>query len=107
MKKPYLQCTGEEWEKVRMRILVRDGFTCQAHRLGLGDVEHCSEDDPETRVRHLHVHHIKQRQHGGTHDPDNLITVCRLHHHEIHPHMKFEVGRDVGWVYEADFGWEY
>jgi len=30
MKRPrYVQCTGPEWEKQRMRALVRDDFTCQ------------------------------------------------------------------------------
>ncbi len=39
---------------------------------------------------YLHVHHIVERQAGGTHDPDNLITICREHHVRIHPHMRFE-----------------
>jgi len=31
MKRPhYAQCSGEHWQKQRMRCLVRDDFTCQA-----------------------------------------------------------------------------
>lgn len=86
MKKPYLQCSGEAWDKARMKTLVRDDFTCQAHKLGL-----CSEPCTENHLRHLNVHHIKERQYGGTHDLDNLITLCRAHHIMIHPHMRFEL----------------
>jgi 5-methylcytosine-specific restriction endonuclease McrA len=82
---PYLQVRGEAWQKARMRALVRDEFTCQAHKLGL-----CAEPCAENRLRLLHVHHIQERNHGGTHDLDNLITLCRGHHMEVHPHMRFE-----------------
>lgn len=85
MKKPYLQCSGEAWEKARMRALVRDSFTCQAHALGL-----CDEPCPENRLRHLHVHHLQERQAGGTHDLENLITLCCDHHIQLHPHMRFQ-----------------
>lgn len=85
MKRPYLQASGEVWEKARMRALVRDDFTCQAHKLGL-----CAESCTENRLRFLHIHHMQERQHGGTHDLDNLITLCREHHEQIHPHMRFE-----------------
>lgn len=78
----YLQCTGEDWEKARMCCLVRDNFQCQI----LG----CTE----TRLRFLQVHHKQWRIHGGTHDLDNLITLCRLHHIQQHPHMQ--------WVLVAD-----
>lgn len=84
-KLPYLQCRGEAWDKARMRTLVRDNFQCQAHKLNL-----CSEPCTETRLRFLHVHHIEERQNGGTHDLNNLITVCRVHHVQIHPHMAFD-----------------
>ena len=103
MRNPhYLSCTGETWDKARMRTLVRDDFRCQAHKLGLCD-EPCEED----RVRHLQVHHIKQRIHGGTHDLDNLLTVCKPHHIDIHPHMRLELrakpkelGKDSAWFRE-------
>jgi len=86
MKKPYLQAHGEQWDKARMRALVRDDFTCQAHKLGL-----CNEPCKENRLRKLHVHHKQERQHGGNHDLDNLITLCRTHHILIHPHMRYDL----------------
>lgn len=91
MKKPYLQCRGEAWDKARMRALVRDDFTCQFHKLGLPETEGCSHGHPETRLRFLHVHHKQERQAGGTHDLDNLVTICRTHHVFIHPHMAWEL----------------
>lgn len=32
----------------------------------------------------LEVHHMVHRKHGGTHDPDNLITLCAWCHAEKH-----------------------
>lgn len=75
-----LSCTGEEWEKARMRALVRDEFACQAHLVGL---PRCTE----TRLRMLQVHHLVQRSEGGTHDLENLLTLCRVCHSRIHPWM--------------------
>lgn len=91
MKKFYLQAKGEEWEKARMRALVRDNFTCQAQRLDLPETAHCSYHQPQTRLRFLHVHHLQERQHGGTHRLDNLVTLCREHHMLVHPHMAYEI----------------
>lgn len=77
----YLQASGEEYEKARMRCFVRDDFTCQAHKLGLGQCD-------EHHLRHLVCHHIKHRINGGTHDMDNLITLCNACHAKIHPHLR-------------------
>lgn len=73
----------ESWKKARMRALVRDDFHCQACKLEL-----CPNPCPETRLRYLHVHHLKARSQGGTHALDNLVTLCREHHQVIHPWMK-------------------
>lgn len=95
-KRPnYLQCSGEEWEKQRMRTLVRDDFICQFHALNLNPIEGvCTHEHPVTRLRELQIHHIQQRINGGTHDLDNLLTVCYAHHVQIHPHMRFELRAD-------------
>lgn len=76
----YLQLKGDAWYKARMQALVRDGFCCQAYRLGISDIP-CSE----MRLRKRHVHHVKMRIHGGRHDLDNLITLCSTHHQMLHP----------------------
>jgi len=74
-----------------MRILVRDDFTCQFDKLGLPEIDGCTHDDHEDNLRKLQVHHIKHRINGGTHDPENLITICPAHHYVIHPHMRLEL----------------
>ena len=87
----YLQARGEAWDKARMRALVRDDFTCQYDHLNLTPIEGgCNANNRENRLRFLHVHHIHERINGGTHDLDNLITICRAHHIQLHPHMRFE-----------------
>ncbi len=40
----------------------------------------CTIDGCSSRYR-LQPHHIRERRHGGTHDPDNLTTLCWYHHH--------------------------
>jgi hypothetical protein len=40
----------------------------------------CTIDGCTSRYR-LQPHHIRQRRHGGSHDPDNLTTLCWYHHH--------------------------
>ena len=52
--------------KVRRMVLSRDGA--------------CTIDGCPSRYR-LEVHHIVPRGRGGTHDGENLATVCWWHHH--------------------------
>jgi hypothetical protein len=86
-KKPgYVECKGPEWDRQRMRAMVRDDFHCRAHELDL-----CKEPCTENRPHYLIVHHIRMRKHGGTHDLDNLMTLCRAHHEQLHPWMKMQL----------------
>lgn len=33
----------------------------------------------------LHLHHKRRRSQGGTHDNDNLVTLCVFHHiYQVH-----------------------
>ena len=50
-------------------VLNRDKYTCQ----------HC-----KTKQGTLEVHHIVFRSNGGSDEPDNLITLCRNCHRELH-----------------------
>jgi 5-methylcytosine-specific restriction endonuclease McrA len=36
----------------------------------------------------LHVHHIIYRSQGGTHEVENLITLCQEHHDTVHSNKK-------------------
>ena len=55
--------------KLRRFILHRDGGACTA-------------DGCQSRYR-LQPHHIRPRSQGGSHDPDNLTTLCWFHHHVV------------------------
>lgn len=51
--------------RIKAQVLVRDQFTCQ--RCGLSKAQHNAG---------LEIHHKIKRMDGGTHDLDNLITLC-------------------------------
>ena len=80
-------CTGQ------VRVIVTDGLHPIAYSdmgeaipghirryVQWRDQNQCSIEGCHSRYR-LQPHHIKERQHGGNHDPDNLITLCWFHHH--------------------------
>lgn len=54
------------WGILRRWIIQRDGCRCQ--------VTGCPS------LSNLHVHHRKARFRGGSHHPDNLVTLCDYHH---------------------------
>ena len=54
---------------VRRRVLQRDGHRCV--------IAGCN-----SRTR-LQPHHLVPFSHGGTHDLENLVTVCWYHHHIV------------------------
>lgn len=63
-----------EFTAMRTVVLERDDHTCQ---LSLRmDGHQCSG--------RLHVHHIRLRSAGGTHDPSNLLTLCDAAHRYAH-----------------------
>lgn len=55
------------WKEKRGEVLKRDSYRCVQ----------CGR----SRVR-LEVHHAIARQHGGTDDPNNLVTLCADCHHD-------------------------
>lgn len=48
------------WSKIRLRILIRDGYCCQ----------YCGSENATT------VDHVLPISKGGTDDPDNLVAAC-------------------------------
>lgn len=62
--------------ETREAVMRRDGYLCQARALGFGLEVEC-------RGR-LHVHHRLLLGQGGTHDPDNLLSLCDAHHRHAH-----------------------
>lgn len=65
-------------ESVRREVMKRDGGRCQWRGCGW------PEGFPESDHRFLEVHHIVHHVEGGENNPDNLVTLCNLHHDEVH-----------------------
>jgi hypothetical protein len=55
---------------VRREVLARDGHRCRTAGCG--------------SAHFLDVHHVVPREHGGTNDPENLITLCAACHRMVH-----------------------
>lgn len=55
----------ENWHKLRFAIFKRDGYQCQK----------CGSKT------NLECHHLRPIWAGGSHHPNNLITLCRRCHY--------------------------
>lgn len=64
----------QEWDKIRKAVYRRDHWTCQ--RCGASDVE-------------LHAHHLIPLSEGGLDEMENLITLCKDCHKDMHFKMKY------------------
>ena len=76
---------------IRKSVLIRDKGRCQVPGC------RCS--------RHLELHHIKYRLDGGTHTPDNLVTLCWTHHSMVHKDV-IRLKRNEDGAIEVDRGCE-
>ena len=78
----YKRLYGAEWEAVRQRILVRDGYRCV--ECGMTREEHRQRFGTD-----LHVHHIQTlKAEMGLNFDWNLVTLCEGCHKAKHPFMK-------------------
>ncbi|HWU88663.1 MAG TPA: HNH endonuclease signature motif containing protein [Kofleriaceae bacterium] len=57
-------------KRLRKHIFARDGYVCR--------VPGCR------RVIGLDIHHIQFQEHGGGHEPWNLVLTCSSHHAAVH-----------------------
>ena len=55
---------------VRRQVLERDGRKCS--------VPGCRHS------QYLDLHHVRPRAEGGDHEPENLVTLCGVHHRAAH-----------------------
>ena len=65
-------------DSVRVTVLVRDAFRCR-----------CCGWEPTSRMPGdpralLELHHVKHHAEGGSNEEENLITLCNVHHDEVH-----------------------
>lgn len=65
-------------DDVRVEVLERDRFACR----------HCGwtrdqlrREDPR---KFLELHHLEHHKDGGANTPDNLVTLCNVHHDQVH-----------------------
>lgn len=79
-------------DPVRVAVLERDRFRCRC--CGWHPSERTS-GDPRAL---LELHHIEHHAEGGSNEPDNLITLCNVHHDEVHRHEIKDRKRFFEWL---------
>ncbi|WP_135827222.1 HNH endonuclease [Halorussus ruber] len=62
------------WDDIRKTAYLRDDYTCQNCKL---------EGSPHGDTK-LHAHHVVPKSRGGTHDLENLVTLCEECHLAVH-----------------------
>lgn len=83
-KSKKLRKKDEVWGEVRQIVLARDKFQCVAKIS-----QYCSGNGE-------HIHHLLRRSAGGSHDPENLISLCAACHGWVHNHPA--ESRQRGWL---------
>lgn len=78
------------WEETIGAALSRDNYTCQ--KCGKHNSDKYDKDDENDKIitnrdRYVHVvvHHIIPFSIGGTHELENLMTLCEDCHRTAHP----------------------
>ena len=106
----YREGAQKGFYNVKAYVIDRDGYRCQSRQ----KVEH---------DKVLQVHHKVFRSQGGTNTPDNLVTLCRRCHEDLHAGMfalkarksKTKQATEVGivkaqlkkrWRFEETYGYE-
>lgn len=64
----------DDWYSRRKKVYKRDNYTCQ----------NCGERGGPYGDTELHAHHIIPKSKGGSHDLDNLETLCKYCHDKVH-----------------------
>jgi hypothetical protein len=59
-------------------VLQRDGYKCRYCGWSVSQ-RHSAE-----KRQFLEVHHVEYHQEGGASNPENLVTLCNVHHDEVH-----------------------
>jgi len=71
-----LRVEVDAYHQLRLQVLERDGWCCQA----------CGT------MTHLEVHHAQFRSHQGPDSADNLITLCAQCHTLTHSETEKQAG---------------
>lgn len=65
-------------DDVRVEVLIRDNFAC---RVCGWTRDQLNPDDPR---KFLELHHIKAHADKGENSTENLVTLCNVHHDQVH-----------------------
>lgn len=65
-------------DDIRVKVLERDAFRCTACKWRREDL---SRDDPR---KFLELHHLTDHAEGGENSLENLVTLCNVHHDQVH-----------------------
>ena len=65
-------------DEVRVKVLERDSFCCTTCGWRREDL---SRDDPR---KFLELHHLTNHAKGGENSFENLVTLCNVHHDQVH-----------------------
>jgi hypothetical protein len=65
-------------DSVRVEVLTRDYFACR--HCGWSQ-DQATQEDPR---RFLELHHLEHHATGGSNEENNLVTLCNVHHDEVH-----------------------
>lgn len=66
-----------DWKDRKKKVYQRDDYICQQ----------CGARGGRNGTHELHAHHKVPKSKGGSHDLDNLVTLCKECHENKHPHM--------------------
>lgn len=92
---PLMPCSSRKARRLlqsgRAKVVSRTPFVIQMHYGSSGykqsrDQHSCQKCFGKKKENKLHVHHIIFRSNGGTHSPDNLVTLCKACHDQLHTH---------------------
>ncbi len=65
-------------DSIRIEVLTRDQFRCR--KCGWNTQDRRKEDPRQL----LELHHLDYHSEGGSNTTDNLITLCNVHHDDVH-----------------------
>jgi len=79
-------------DSVRVQVLERDDYRCRKCDWGY------NQQNPADPRNMLELHHIEHHARKGANEPENLVTLCNVHHDEVH-------SNDDGWGASDFFDW--
>jgi hypothetical protein len=84
-------------EKTVIKVLKRDGNRCR--KVGCGwHPNDRTQGDPR---QYIELHHIQWHVERGANEEDNLITLCNVHHRDVH-RERIGAGAFPAWLAQAD-----